>query len=56
MPFVDEDLAGDDRRSAAAAFFENLEQVVTRGGIEGLEPPVAGGKQLDAADARWMRA
>ena len=34
VPFVDGDLAGDDRRSAAVAFFENLEQIVTSGGIE----------------------
>jgi hypothetical protein len=29
-------LAGDDCRSAAVAFFENLEEIVTSGGIEGL--------------------
>ena len=40
VPFVDGDLAGDDRRSASVAFFENLEQIVTSGGIERLEPPV----------------
>ena len=40
VPFVDGYLAGDDRRSAAIAFFENLEQFVTCGGIEGLESPV----------------
>src|SRR5829696_10472512 len=34
LPFVDGDLAGDDRRSAAVAFFEDFEEVVTSGGIE----------------------
>jgi hypothetical protein len=50
VPFVDGDLAGDDRRSAAVAFFENLEQVVTSGGIERLEPPVVEKEQLYAAE------
>ena len=40
VPFVDRDLAGDDRRSASIAFFKNLEQFVTCGGIERLKPPV----------------
>jgi hypothetical protein len=48
--FVDGDLAGDDRRSATAAFFENLEEVVTRGGIEGLKTPVVENEQLHAAE------
>ena len=50
MPFVDGDLAGDDRRSAAVALFENLEEVVTRGGVERLEPPVVEDEQLHAAE------
>ena len=50
VPFVDGDLAGDDRRSAAVAFFENLEQVVTSGGIERLETPVVEDEQLHAAE------
>jgi hypothetical protein len=33
VPFVDGDLAGDDRRSAAVALLENLKQVVPRGGV-----------------------
>jgi hypothetical protein len=50
VPFVDRDLAGDDRRSAALAFFENLEQIVTSGGIQLLEPPVVEDEQLYAAE------
>jgi hypothetical protein len=50
MPFVDGDLAGDDRRSAAVAFFENLEEVVTRGGVERLEPSVVEDEQLHTAE------
>jgi hypothetical protein len=50
VPFVDGNLAGDDRRSAAVALFENLEQVMTRGGIEWLEPPVVEDEQLYAAE------
>ena len=50
MPFIDGDLAGDDRRSAAVAFFENFEQVVTSGAIERLEPPVVEDEQLHTAE------
>jgi hypothetical protein len=50
MPFVDGNLAGDDGRSAAVAFFENLEEIVTSGGIEGLETPVVEDEQLYAAE------
>jgi len=32
VPFVDWDLAGDDGRSAAIAFFEDLEKIVSCGG------------------------
>ena len=36
VPFVEGDLAGDDGRAAAVTFFEDFEEVVTSGGIEGL--------------------
>ena len=42
VPFVDRNLAGDDCRSAAVTFFEDLEEVVTSDGIERLEAPVVG--------------
>ena len=32
VPFVDRDLAGDDRRSPTVAFFEDFEEVVAGGG------------------------
>jgi hypothetical protein len=44
-PFVDEELAGDGRRSAAGAFFEYLEQAVPRGGVERLETPIVKDEQ-----------
>ena len=50
VPFVDGDLAGDDGRSAPAAFFKYLEQIVTSGGIEWLEPPIVEDEQLHAAE------
>jgi hypothetical protein len=50
VPFVDGDLAGDDRRSAAVAFFENLEEVVARGSVERLEPPVVEDEELHATE------
>jgi hypothetical protein len=60
VPFVDGDLAGDDRRSAAIAFFEDFEEVVTSDAVEGLETPVVENEQLNAAerplDARTWHA
>jgi hypothetical protein len=43
-------LAGDDRRSAAIAFFEDFEEVVTSDAVEGLETPVVEDEQLHAAE------
>ena len=40
VPFVDWDLAGDDRRSSAISFFEDFEEIVAGGGIERLKPPI----------------
>ena len=40
VPFVDGDLAGDDRRSSAISFFEDFEEIVAGGGIERLKPPI----------------
>jgi len=50
VPFVDGDLGGDDRRSAAIAFFEDFEEVVTSDAVEGLETPVVENEQLNAAE------
>ena len=50
VPFVDRDLAGDDGRSAAVAFFEDFEEVVAGGGIERLETPIVEDEQLHAAE------
>jgi hypothetical protein len=38
VPFVDRDLAGDDRRSPTVAFFEDFEKVMAGGGIPRLRP------------------
>jgi len=50
MPFVDGDLAGDDRRSATVAFFKNLEEVMARGGVERLKPPIVEDEQLHTTE------
>jgi hypothetical protein len=50
VAFVGGDLDGDDRRLAAVALFKNLEEVVTSGGVERLEPPVVEDEQLNAAE------
>ena len=52
MPFVDGDLAGDDRRSAAIAFFEDFDEVVTRDAVEGLETPVVYDAAVSGVDLR----
>jgi hypothetical protein len=48
VPFVDRQLAGDDGRAPAVAFFQDLEKVVAGLRIEGLEAPVVEDQQLDA--------
>ena len=52
MPLVHRDLAGDDGRAAAVAFFEDFEEIVARSGIERVEPPVVENEELDAAERR----
>ena len=43
-------LRGDYRRSTPVAFFEDFEEVVTSGSIEGFETPVIEDEQLDTAE------
>jgi hypothetical protein len=50
VPFVDGDLAGDDRRPSAVAFFENFEKIVAGSGIEGIKAPIIEDEELDAAE------
>ncbi len=46
VPFVDRELAGDDRGSSSMAFFENFQQIMSCGGIERFETPVVKDKEL----------
>jgi hypothetical protein len=50
VPFVDGDLAGDDGRPSAVAFFEDFEEIVAGGGIEGIEAPIIEDEELHAAE------
>ena len=50
VPFIKGDLAGDDGRSAAVAFFEDLEKVVACGSVERFEPPIIEDEQLHTAE------
>ena len=50
VPFVDRDLAGDDRRSPTVAFFEDFEEVVAGGGIERRKTPIIEDEQLHTAE------
>ena len=42
VPFVDGDLAGEDGRTAAVAFFEDFVEVAAGAGVEGVETPIPG--------------
>ena len=50
VPFVDEDLTGDDGGSSAVAFFEDFEKVVSCCGVERFESPIVEDEQLHAAE------
>src|SRR5262249_8873671 len=51
MPFIDGDLAGEDRRAAPIALLEGLVEVTTCAGVERVEAPVVEGEELDAGKA-----
>jgi hypothetical protein len=63
MLFIDGDLAGEEGRAAAVAFFEDLVEVAAGAGVEGVEAPIvensAGGstacdrRRWCADDCRW---
>ena len=51
MPFVDRDLAGEDGRAAAVAFFEDLVEIAASAGVERFEAPIVEDEELGAAEA-----
>src|SRR5271169_1947771 len=51
MPFVDRNLAGEEGRAAAVAFFEDLVEVAAGAGIERVETPIVEDEKLDAVEA-----
>jgi hypothetical protein len=51
VPFVDGDLAGEDGRAMAVAFFEDLIEVAAGAGVEGVETPVVKDEELSAVEA-----
>jgi hypothetical protein len=48
VPFVDRELAGDDRGSSSMAFFEDFQQIMSCGGIERFETPIVEYEELHA--------
>ena len=50
MPFVDRDLAGDQRGAATVAVFDDFEHVMALLGPERLKTPIIEDQQLDAAE------
>src|SRR5947209_15733147 len=51
MPFIDGDLAGEEGRAAAVAFFEDLIEVAAGAGVEGIEAPIVENEELGAIEA-----
>src|SRR5260370_39153816 len=50
VPFVDQDLAGEDGRAAPVAFLEDLVEVTTGTGVERFEAPIVEDEELDAGE------
>ena len=51
VPFVDRDLAGQDGRAAAIAFFEDLVEIAAGTGVERFEAPIVEDQELGAIEA-----
>jgi hypothetical protein len=59
VPLVDWKLAGDGGGAAAVAILEDLQEVVTRRGVERFEAPVVEDEQIDTterAQQTWVAA
>jgi hypothetical protein len=50
VPLVDWKLAGDGGGAAAVAILEDLQEVMTRRGVERFEPPVVEDEQIDTTE------
>ncbi len=50
VPFVDRKLAGDDRGSSSMAFFEDFQQIMSCGGIEGFKTPIVEYEELHTSE------
>src|SRR5215831_851244 len=51
MPFIDGDLAGEDRRAATVTLLEDLVEVTTGAGVERFEAPIVKDEELDTGKA-----
>src|SRR3954453_4936969 len=51
MPFIDRDLAGENGRAAAVAFFEDLVEVSAGASVEGIKTPIVQDEELSAIEA-----
>ena len=56
VPFVDRDLAGEDGRAAAVAFFEDLVEIAAGAGVEGVRPQSSRMRSWAPVRVRMMRA
>src|SRR4051794_30937898 len=46
MPFIDRYLAGQDRRTVAVSFFEDLVEIAASAGIERIKAPIVENEEL----------
>ena len=51
VPFVDGNLAGEEGRAAAVAFFEDFVDVAAGAGVERIETPIVEDEELGAGKA-----
>ena len=56
VPFVDRNLAGQDGRAAAIAFFEDFIEIAAGAGVERIEAPIIEMRSWAPVRVRIMRA
>ena len=50
VPTVDRKLGGDHRGAASIALFEDFQEIMARGGVERLKPPIIEDQKVGSAE------
>ena len=50
VPTVDRKLGGDHRGAASIALFEDFQEIMPRGGVERLQPPIIEDQKVGSAE------